>query len=69
MHIGLYKSIAELMFPRGFKCLISLFANPVSILSDPVQTVRPLKPLTPLIGLTQALFSGTKDRKIPFTGI
>jgi hypothetical protein len=37
-----------------------------SILSDPVQTVRPLKPLTPLIGLTQSLFSGTWDRKIPF---
>ena len=35
-----YKSVAELMHPKGLKCLISLYPNPVSILSVPIQTVR-----------------------------
>jgi hypothetical protein len=39
-----YKSIAELMYPLGLKCFISLCTNPVSILSVPISN-RPLKPL------------------------
>jgi hypothetical protein len=35
-----FKSIAELMYPLGLKCLISLCTIPVSILSVPIQTVR-----------------------------
>jgi hypothetical protein len=45
--------------------LISLYTNPVSILSVP-ESNRPLKPLTPLIGSWQDFFSGKKEnRKIP----
>jgi hypothetical protein len=39
--------------PQQLKCLISLCTNLVSILSP--YSNRPLKPLTPLIGLTQSL--------------
>jgi DNA-directed RNA polymerase III subunit RPC1 len=33
------KSIAQLMDPRSSPCLVSLYTNPVSIVSVPIQTV------------------------------
>jgi hypothetical protein len=59
-------STAERMRSQRLKCSISLCTNPVSIFKCPYSN-RPLKPLTALIGLTQYLFSGTYDRKIPLS--
>jgi hypothetical protein len=58
-----YKSTAELMYPLGLKMLdFSMYQSGIDFKCP--YSNRPLKPLTPLIGSTQSLLSGTEDRKI-----
>jgi hypothetical protein len=53
-----YNSIAELMYPRGLMLNFSMYQSGIDF-KCPYYSNRPLKPLTPLIGLTQSLFRGT----------
>ena len=55
--VRLYKSIAELMYPRGLMLNFSIYQSGIDFKCP--SSNRPLKRLTPLIGLTQSLFRGT----------
>jgi hypothetical protein len=52
-----HTSIAELMYPWGLMLNFSMNQSGVEFKCP--YSNRPLKPLTPSIGLTQSLFSGT----------